>query len=1149
MPATLSGQLQTWHKVTLDFTANRTFREEADTFRDYRLDVTFTNESTGQTIRVPGFFAADGDAADTNATSGNVWRVNFNPPSEGEWTYRASFRTGNDIAASVSPSAGSATDFDGAAGSFNVSPSDKTGDDFRAKGMLLQDEGTHYLQHQGDGDYFIRGGPGVPENLLATADFDGWRRGFSDGNDATPGADSAGNVARHDFSNHLSDYDGDGQTWDGGKGKAILGAVNYLAEQGQNTIYVLTNTINGDGKDVGPWAGSGIYSGGALSNDQVSTYDVSKLAQWEILFDHMDAKGIYRNLLLQETENDQMLDGRTGVSGSSLSVERMVYMREMVARFGHGNGVQWNLGEENTNSNAQRADMAEWMKAVDGYDHLVVVHTFGGDHNRVYDPLLSVDAFDGPSFQTGAGNVREKIIEFRDKSEASGDPWVLSWDEDSGNNAVIDAYSNNPNSTNEKTLREAFWGTLTAGGSGGNWYIKGNGFGGHSFDQNLDDFKGFSSMWKWTAAATDFFNTYIPFQEMKDADSLTTNSGDFVMADPGQYYVIYLPYGKAGQAKLNLNGHSGESFDVFWYNPREGGALISDGQIDGGGVRSIGAPPEDGGKDWVVLVRNADLPDRPASVAPDAPTPPPPPPPTEPEPEPTPVPDGEVALWLVDAGTDRRVALIEDGATLDAALLPSGGYSIEAVVDPSLGVQSVRMTIGGRTQTESVQPFALFGDSNGDFAGAPVPDGPQTVRVELFSGKSGGGTRLGDTSVGFEIADAPPPPPPAPSNRAPEAVDDMATTDEDRAVTIDVLANDDDPDDDALTLSIASGANNGTVGIRDGRIVYTPDAGFFGTDDFTYSATDGDGLSDTADVTVTVREVPDAPEPPPTPPAPSSPYDLVFSTVKDRSGAEDLQDAVLSGDSFVFTRGTDGVRQVQFYLDDPEAAGRPARTERVADHDFAGTAGRVANAWDTSTLEDGEHTITARVTASDGSVTLITESFLIDNVPDAPAPEPEPAPPAGFKAPFDTSGDGFTLGTVRLYGFGLDGDAASIGISGGKIGVGGAGSASEIDFRPGTGGGETIGVDFGAAVEAMTIRLASLANVGGSKEAGLVRTYDAAGDLMETFLLKDGTSFDLGFDAPVRYATLEASDWVDGTRDPTSDPDISLLAIEADYIL
>ena len=81
------------------------------------------------------------------------------------------------------------------------------------------------------------------------------------------------------------------------------------------------------------------------------------------------------------------------------------------------------------------------------------------------------------------------------------------------------------------------------------------------------------------------------------------------------------------------------------------------------------------------------------------------------------------------------------------------------------------------------------------------------------------------------------------------------------------------------------------------------------------------------------------------------------------------------------------------------------------------------------------------------------------------------------------------------------------------------------------------------------IRLSNMANVGGAKEAGLLKTYDTAGDLMETFQLKDGTDFDLSFDAPVRYATLEASDWIDGSKEPAWDADISLVSIDVDYIL
>ena len=55
--ATLSGETKTWHKITLDFEAPTSFDEEPGTFRDYRLDVTFTSASTGEAITVPGFFA------------------------------------------------------------------------------------------------------------------------------------------------------------------------------------------------------------------------------------------------------------------------------------------------------------------------------------------------------------------------------------------------------------------------------------------------------------------------------------------------------------------------------------------------------------------------------------------------------------------------------------------------------------------------------------------------------------------------------------------------------------------------------------------------------------------------------------------------------------------------------------------------------------------------------------------------------------------------------------------------------------------------------------------------------------------------------------------------------------------------------------
>lgn len=97
-----------------------------------------------------------------------------------------------------------------------------------------------------------------------------------------------------------------------------------------------------------------------------------------------------------------------------------------------------------------------------------------------------------------------------------------------------------------------------------------------------------------------------------------------------------------------------------------------------------------------------------------------------------------------------------------------------------------------------------------------------------------------------------------PVNDNPVAGDDSASTDEDVSVDVDVLANDSDIDGDTLSVSSVGSAANGTVvNNGDGTVTYTPDPGFFGSDTFSYSVTDGTA-SDTGNVTVTVDEVIDS---------------------------------------------------------------------------------------------------------------------------------------------------------------------------------------------------------------------------------------------------------------------------------------------------
>ena len=69
--AQISGKLAIWHKVTLTFDGPETSeRATPNPFTDYRLDVTFVGPS-GRKYVVPGFYAADGNAAITSAESGD----------------------------------------------------------------------------------------------------------------------------------------------------------------------------------------------------------------------------------------------------------------------------------------------------------------------------------------------------------------------------------------------------------------------------------------------------------------------------------------------------------------------------------------------------------------------------------------------------------------------------------------------------------------------------------------------------------------------------------------------------------------------------------------------------------------------------------------------------------------------------------------------------------------------------------------------------------------------------------------------------------------------------------------------------------------------------------------------------------------------
>jgi hypothetical protein len=158
------------------------------------VDVEFTSPS-GQTYIVPAFF--DGDGA--GGMSGNIWKVRFSPETPGDWRFETSSQE---------------VKLNSYVGVFEVlvpSECEDAGDELQDLSCFgrLEHTGGHYLQFQ-NGDYWIKAGVDDPENFIGSA---------------------------------LGDWD------------AKKSAIDYLSSKGVNSIYVITNNIEGDRNDTWPWVG------------------------------------------------------------------------------------------------------------------------------------------------------------------------------------------------------------------------------------------------------------------------------------------------------------------------------------------------------------------------------------------------------------------------------------------------------------------------------------------------------------------------------------------------------------------------------------------------------------------------------------------------------------------------------------------------------------------------------------------------------------------------------------------------------------------------------------------------------------------------------------------------------------------------------
>ncbi|MRI00088.1 DUF5060 domain-containing protein [Kriegella sp. EG-1] len=576
----IEGELKKWHKVTLVFDGPESSENAKENpFLNYRLNVTFRHNSTNQKYVVPGYYAADGDAGNTGAEAGNKWKVHFSPDRKGEWSYTVDFKKGKWAAVRTSEKIESAGFMDGVTGSFFIADTDKGGRDFRGKGRL-QYVGERYLKFQ-NGEYFLKCGSDAPENFLAYVKFDGTFH--NDGH--------KDNLVKK-WSAHLQDWQVGNPTWKNGKGKEIIGAINYLAAKGMNAFSFLTMNIAGDDQNVFPY----------VDYDTYDSFDISKLDQWEVVFEHADKLGMFLHFKTLEHENQGLLDN----GGTGLYTK--LYYRELIARFGHHLALNWNLAEETGDwtakpptfplDDAERIRLAEYVAAIDPYKHHIVIHN-GAWFDALYGEKTK---FTGASLQTNKADfsrVHSQTLRVLEEAKNAGKVWAVAVDEpgDAQHSLITDEEDPEHNDARKNGL----WGAMMAGAWGTEWYF---GYKHPHSDLSCEDYRSRDLFWEQGKICLDFFNkNKIPVWEMNANDQLISSEGDYVLAKEGEVYVVFLKNG--GASILDL-GNINTEYDVSWYNPRKGGDLQK-GKIKTiarSGKQSLGLPPvrKERDNDWVVLL-------------------------------------------------------------------------------------------------------------------------------------------------------------------------------------------------------------------------------------------------------------------------------------------------------------------------------------------------------------------------------------------------------------------------------------------------------------------------------------------------------------------------------------------------------------------
>ena len=463
---------------------------------DLLVDVTFAGPSA-QEYSVPGFYDGDGNGD----MDGNIWKVRFAADELGAWTFESS---------------SSDDQLDGYRGSFEVICPPSGATDFYKWGRLeyigTAENKIRYLKFR-DGPYWLKAGCDDPENFL-------------------------GNFSNYDTPE---------------KRKA---AIDYLADRGVNSQYIMTHNLGGDDQDTWPWLGPTAEK--AKSNAGHSArFELPRMQQWTQLFEYMQRKGICVYLVLEDDS-----------AWTDYDHER--YYREMIARFGYLPALLFNFNEEYNENYKLSAALSymQLLKDTDPYDHPRGIHNVNSVNNQYVD----AHQVDFTSIQTDGGDPL--------KHNKMAIDWINRCI--SRSKRVLMTGFDEP----RPLLDRKNWWSAYMGGGVLEVHV----------DRPYD-----RPVWAWEPAWSQIggarkFMESLEFWKMAPENSLVVSGQAFCLANPGEQYALYLPAGGRVIVELAPN----VTYRYSWWratNDRNGS--FQDGGVCGGGQQTFSAP---GSGDWALRI-------------------------------------------------------------------------------------------------------------------------------------------------------------------------------------------------------------------------------------------------------------------------------------------------------------------------------------------------------------------------------------------------------------------------------------------------------------------------------------------------------------------------------------------------------------------